>query len=107
MNRGTRTVKSERDRKGGRAGGLYRLVAAGLLGAAVVKELRLPAEDRTWHGTLGDLVPYDLRRPTAERLRERMWAPENPQLIVPRVFGVGWTLNVGRVVHLVRGRLAA
>lgn len=79
-----------------------RLVSAGLVAAAVVKELRTPAEDRTWHGDLAGLVPYDLRPPTLQRLRERVWAPEDPRLIMPRPFGVGWTLNVGRVVRLAR-----
>ncbi|HEY6798841.1 MAG TPA: DUF5808 domain-containing protein [Kineosporiaceae bacterium] len=82
---------------------VYSTVGVGLLSAAVVKELRTPAEVRTWHGDLAGLVPYDLRPPTLERVRERLWAPQNPHLIVPRVFGVGWTLNVGRAVSLVRG----
>lgn len=85
----------------------YRLVAAGLLTAAVVKELRTPAGERTWHGDLGGLVPYDLRPPTAERLRSRIWAPDDPRLIVPRAFGVGWTLNVGRLVRLARDHRSA
>lgn len=83
---------------------LYRLAGAGLVAAAVVKEMRTPAERRDWHGDLAGLVPYDLRPPTLDRLCERMWAPDNPSLIVPRVFGVGWTVNVGRVVQLVRTR---
>ncbi|HHV22490.1 MAG TPA: hypothetical protein GXZ30_13315 [Propionibacterium sp.] len=29
--------------------------------------------------------------------RERMWAPENPRLFVPRGFGLGWRLNLGAV----------
>jgi Family of unknown function (DUF5808) len=90
-----------------RARRTYRLLTAGLIGAAVVKEVRTPAENRTWHGELAGLVPYDLRPPTAERVRERLWAPDDPRLVMPRAFGVGWTLNVGRVVHLVRDRLAS
>jgi hypothetical protein len=82
------------------------LAMGGLVVAAVVKELRVPAGERTWHGELAGVVPYDLRPPTVDRLRERFWAPENPRLIVPRVFGVGWTLNVGRLVALIRQRLA-
>lgn len=79
-----------------------RLITLGLAVAAVVKELRTPAEERTWHGTVVGFVPYDLRFPTPARMRERMWNPENPHVLVPRVFGVGWTVNVGRVVALVR-----
>ncbi|MEW6554637.1 MAG: DUF5808 domain-containing protein [Actinomycetota bacterium] len=38
-------------------------------------------------------VPYDLRFPTPSRIRERMWNPGDPRVIVPRVFGAGWTVN--------------
>ena len=85
---------------------LIRLVTVGLAVAAVVKELRTPAEQRQWHGSLG-FVPYDLRMPTVARVRERMWNPDDVHVISPRVFGVGWTVNLGRVVALVRHRDAA
>lgn len=75
-------------------------VAAGLLLAAVVRELSTPADQRQWHGRIA-MVPYDLRPPTLARVRERIWAPESDQLIVPRVFGLGWTINLGRLVRLV------
>lgn len=39
-------------------------------------------------------VPYDLRFPTPARIRERVWNPDDPRIIVPRVFGAGWTLNL-------------
>jgi Family of unknown function (DUF5808) len=81
------------------------VVGIGLLAAAVIQELRKPAELRTWHGAVAGLVPYDLRMPTAARVRERLWAPDDPHIVVPQVIGVGWTLNVGRVVALVRRRL--
>ncbi len=42
-------------------------------------------------------VPYDIRRPTMERFRERMWNPDDPRVIVPRVFGAGWDINLGRL----------
>lgn len=38
-------------------------------------------------------VPYDLRFPTPARIRERMWNPDDPRVITPRVFGAGWTVN--------------
>ena len=82
---------------------LIRLVTVGLAVAAVVKELRTPAEKRQWHGSLG-FVPYDLRMPTVARVKERMWNPDDDRVISPRVFGVGWTVNLGRVVELVRHR---
>lgn len=83
-----------------------RVVSAGLVVAAVVKELRTPSQERTWHGVLAGFVPYDLRFPTVARLRERLWAPEG-KLITPHPFGVGWTLNAGRAVALVRDRRSA
>jgi hypothetical protein len=52
------------------------VVGIGLLAAAVIQELRKPAELRTWHGAVAGLVPYDLRMPTAGRVRERLWAPD-------------------------------
>ncbi|WP_323099108.1 DUF5808 domain-containing protein [Intrasporangium sp. YIM S08009] len=85
---------------------LIRLTTAALAVAAVVKELRTPAQQRHWHGSLG-FVPYDLRMPTFARIKERMWNPDNAQVISPRVFGVGWTVNIGRVVELARHRDAA
>jgi len=81
---------------------LLRLVMAGLAVAAVVKELRTPADQRTWHGVVAGFVPYEFRVPTLDRVRERVWAPDSDRLLNPHIFGVGWTLNVGRLVTLVR-----
>ena len=91
-------------------GGLKRavtLVTMGLAVAAIVKELRKPEDERTWHGTVAAVVPYDFRMPTFERAKERLWDPEAPSVVGPRVFGVGWTVNVGRLWALVQERLAA
>lgn len=90
------------DHKGPTLSDLVRLAALAALAAAVVKELAKPKAERTWNGTVIGVVPYDLRKPTIERLRERMWAPEDEHLIQPHVFGVGWTVNLGRLVALVR-----
>lgn len=90
------------DAKGHTLSDLVRLAALAALASAVVKELAKPKAERTWHGTVARVVPYDLRKPTLERLRERMWAPEDEQLIKPHVFGVGWTVNLGRVVALAK-----
>lgn|SRR5689334_20158579 len=91
-----------KDTEGGRQIKPLRLLALGLLVAAVVKELRTPAEERTWNGTLGGLVPYDLRPPTVDRMRARWWSPDDERIFTPQPFGVGWTVNAGRVVALVR-----
>jgi hypothetical protein len=83
-----------------------RLVALGLTVAAVVKELRTPADERTWNGTVAGFVPYDFRLPTCDRIRERVWDPDSAHLVSPHVFGVGWTLNVGKAVALVKAARA-
>ena len=85
---------------------VIRLVTLGLAVAAVVKELRTPPGERQWNGRLG-FVPYDFRIPTLARVKSRMWDPEGAHLLSPRVFGVGWTLNAGRVVELVRRRVVS
>src|SRR3954469_22023615 len=79
-----------------RNGGWRRLVSfAGLvlLCASVVRELRLPAEQRTWHGRVFGSVPYDLRFPYPGRVAATMWNPDERRLLVPTAFGVGWTVN--------------
>jgi hypothetical protein len=73
----------------------------GLVVLAVVQELAKPREDRTWNGRVAGFVPYDFRPPTVARLRERLWSPDG-RLVVPQVFGVGWTVNLGRLVRLVK-----
>lgn len=83
---------------------LVSLVAIGLLGAAVIEELGKPAAEREWHGELAGLVPYDFRPPTLERLLSRVWSPDDPAILMPNVFGVGWTVNVGRLVRLAQSR---
>jgi hypothetical protein len=75
-----------------------------LIGAAVATELLKPADERTWEGKIAGLVPYDLRRPTLARARERLWNPADHRVFVPTVFGVGWTVNFGR---LLKRRVAA
>jgi hypothetical protein len=82
---------------------LWKLVVMILTGVAVVQELRKPEDQREWHGYLGGVVPYELRPPTPQRMRERLWDPEGA-LVGPQVFGVGWGLNLGRVYALWKGR---
>jgi hypothetical protein len=69
-----------------------------LLGAALATELRKPRDERTWEGRIAGLVPYDLRRPTMARVHERLWNPADRHILVPTVFGVGWTVNLGRLI---------
>jgi hypothetical protein len=71
-------------------------IAAAAIGAAIATELNKPAEERTWHGTIAGVVPYDFRRPTPERVREKLWNPAG-NFWSPSVFGVGWAPNLGRL----------
>ncbi len=100
----TRQGKSERKVN---ARDVVRAVGVALAVAAVVKELRKPTEERTWHGVIAGFVPYELRPPTISRFRERVWDPDAERLIGPRVFGVGWTLNLGRVYGLARRAISS
>jgi hypothetical protein len=77
------------------------LVTTGLTVAAVVKELRTPRRRRRWHGRIVG-VPYDFRKPTWKRIKRNWWAPRDKQIFKPRVFGLGWDVNVGRLWRLVR-----
>jgi hypothetical protein len=73
---------------------LIRLTAVGLVVAAVATELSKPEAERTWHGRVIGIVPYDFRPPTWERIRGAYWNPASDSLFSDRVFGVGWALNL-------------
>lgn len=77
--------------------GVVTAVGLGLVGAAIAQELSRPAEQRTWHGRLAGVIPYDFRPPTLDRLRQAYWSPENPNLFTDHPFGVGWALNLARL----------
>ena len=62
--------------------------------AALYQELKKPAAERTWHGKVAGVVPYDLRLPTIERVREAYWDPESDVLFTENVVGVGWSVNL-------------
>ncbi len=84
------------------AKGANRALQAGSLAvaaAAVAKELREPPRRREWTGAVMG-VPYDFRRPTAEKIRRNYWSPDDDQILKPRAFGVGWDVNAGRVARL-------
>ena len=66
--------------------------SAALIGLALREQLRMPPEERTWHGTLYG-IPYDFRRPTIERLRETFWNKHTARVLVPQAFGMGWSIN--------------
>jgi len=79
----------------------YWRLALAIIGViAVIQELRKPPDERTWTGKVADLVPYDFRRPTIERVRSTYWNPEGP-IIAGKVFGVGWAPNFGALARIV------
>lgn len=61
---------------------------------ALYQELRKPDAERTWHGKVAGVVPYDFRLPTVERLRKAYWDPESDIVFSDHVFGVGWAVNI-------------
>ncbi|HVX30686.1 MAG TPA: DUF5808 domain-containing protein [Nitrolancea sp.] len=76
---------------------LVRNIGFLLLGAAIVDQVRRPADERTWTGQIS-IFPYDLRMPTLARLRERYWNPDDERIFTPQFFGVGWSINVAQIL---------
>ena len=49
-------------------------------------------------------LPYDWRRPTWARMKQRWWNPADRRLLTPKVYGWGYDLNLyelARRLHLV------
>jgi uncharacterized protein DUF5808 len=46
--------------------------------------------------------PYDWRRPSARRVRSRIWNPEDGRLFPPKSFGWGYTINFYWLFHPLR-----
>ena len=72
--------------------GIVLIGIAVLMGLAIREQLKMPPEERTWHGTLYG-IPYDFRRPTITRLRESFWNKDTTRVLVPHAFGMGWSIN--------------
>jgi len=70
-----------------------------LVALALRDQLRLPAEERAWHGRIAGRIPYDFRLPTAERLRATCWNKQTAEFLVPQAFGIGWTINLYPLLH--------
>lgn len=85
---------------------LSNILTIASLGAAVLairQELSKQPSEREWNGKVG-FIPYDFRFPTPSRIRERYWNPDDDRVLVPQLFGVGWTINVGRLVRVLRSK---
>ena len=68
-------------------------VLAGIAGA-IYSELRKPPAQRTWHGKLLGVVPYDFRLPSIDDLRRAYWNPRSPKVFTDRPLGIGWGVNI-------------
>jgi hypothetical protein len=82
-------------------GWLIRMLTLGAVAGAVYRELRLPPEERTWHGKLLGFIPYDFRIPSPAKLIRSWWNPDSSQVIAETPFGVGWTVNVAALASRV------
>ncbi len=44
-------------------------------------------------------LPYDWRRPSKARIKNRAWDPANPRLFVPKAYGWGYSINFARLLR--------
>lgn len=70
---------------------------------ALYQELRRPPEERSWHGRVLGVVPYDFRVPTVDRIRDSYWNPASDRMFADTVFGVGWSVNLPVAFRRLRG----
>lgn len=87
----------------GDLGWLVRTLTMAAVVGAIYRELRLPPEERTWHGKLLGFVPYDFRLPTPRRVIDAFWNPKSKRLFNDQPFGVGWAVNIPAVLTLLSG----
>jgi hypothetical protein len=92
--------KSEGEKKRPTAQDLWRILLVIIGVVAIVQELKKPQAERTWNGLVGGFVPYDFRKPTADRFRETYWNPEGP-IVGAKAWGVGWAPNFGAIKTLI------
>jgi hypothetical protein len=78
---------------------MWSTVLVFLVVLALREQLRLPAEERTWHGRIAGRIPYDFRLPTAQRIRATFWNKQTAELLVPQAFGIGWAINLYPLLH--------
>ena len=78
---------------------LLRMAALAALAGAVYTELRKPPEERTWHGRLLGVVPYDFRPPTPAKLMSAWWNPKSNTIVGEPAFGVGWSINIAALAN--------
>lgn len=93
--------KNEQTEKRMTAKDVWRLLLVIIGVIAIVQELRKSADQRTWQGTVGGFVPYDFRKPTADRFKNTYWNPDGP-VVSAKAWGVGWAPNFGAMKKLVQ-----
>ncbi|HWE63316.1 MAG TPA: DUF5808 domain-containing protein [Chloroflexota bacterium] len=52
-------------------------------------------------------IPFDWRRPTGQRIRQRAWNPQDRRVFTPKSFGWGYSINfheLARRLGLIRRR---
>lgn len=75
---------------------VVRVTGRALLAWAVIDAVR----NRRSHGEVFGFIPYDFRIPTVTRTQAHTWSPASPRILLPTNFGVGWSLNLGRLARL-------
>ena len=68
------------------------------VGAAIADQLRRPPEQRTWQGSVWG-IPYDFRLPTPQRIQEKVWNKNTSRIVMPHIFGIGWSFNLYPLFH--------
>ena len=39
-------------------------------------------------------IPFDFRKPTYARMKQRMWNPDDERILTPKTSGIGWDINL-------------
>ena len=45
-------------------------------------------------GKIAGTIPYDFEPPSLRKEFRSWWDPASDEILVPRAFGVGWTINL-------------
>ncbi len=48
-------------------------------------------------------IPYDFRVPTIQRIKDRVWNPEDSRIFTPMAYGIGWTINLTSLFKTLKG----
>ena len=52
-------------------------------------------------------MPYDFRIPTPRKLLQAFWNPDSGNIFSEQPFGVGWTVNFGALLPMLRGLIGS